>query len=362
VLGAHEHLPEDVPGMSAWFEKHSTYRREAAMHRSEMTLRRVPSCPDGASLMPAGQELPPKMRRISNHALLLCVLSGVACGQQANPGVSQPLVADGAELTRVASGFSFTEGPATDQSGNVFFTDQPNDRILKWSTDGTVSVYMEGAGRANGLYFDRSGGLLACADADNQLWRISPDKEVSVLVADVDDKRLNGPNDVWVSNAGGTYFTDPYYQRDYWSRTEPEIGSENVYYLSLDGELSIADDSLVKPNGIIGTGDGSRLYVADIGADTTYVYQIAEDGTLGGKRVFASMGSDGMTIDKQGNVYLTGDGVTVFSPAGERIGHIAVDAPWTSNVTFGGRDRNILFITATDSVYTLEMSVQGVRW
>jgi gluconolactonase len=302
------------------------------------------------------------MRRTSIHALLLYVLSGVACGQQASPGVSRSLVADGAELTRVASGFSFTEGPATDRSGNVLFTDQPNDRIFKWGIDGTVSVFMEDVGRANGLYFDQAGNLLACADADNQLWRISPDKEISVLVADVDDKRLNGPNDVWVSRAGGIYFTDPYYQRDYWSRTEPEIGSENVYYLSADGELRIADDALVKPNGIIGTGDGSRLYVADIGANRIYVYEIAEDGMLAGKREFASMGSDGMTIDSRGNLYLTGDGVTMFSPAGEKIGHIAVDAPWTSNVTFGGQDRNILFITATDSVYTLEMSVQGTRW
>jgi gluconolactonase len=220
---------------------------------------------------------------------------------------------------------------------------------------------MEGAGRANGLYFDGAGHLLACADANNELWRISPEKEISVLVADVDDKRLNGPNDVWVSGAGGIYFTDPYYQRDYWGHTEPEIGSESVYHLSPDGELRIVDDDLVKPNGIIGTGDGSKLYVADVGTNRIYVYEIAEDGTLEEKREFASMGSDGMTIDTQGNVYLTGGGVTVFNPKGEKIMHIAVDAPWTSNVTFGGEDRNVLFITAADSVYTLEMTVQGAR-
>jgi gluconolactonase len=220
---------------------------------------------------------------------------------------------------------------------------------------------MENAGRANGLFFDNSNNLLACADEDNQLRRISPEKEVSVLVADVDGKRLNGPNDLWVSAQGGIYFTDPYYQRDYWARSKPDIESENVYYLAPDGQLRIVDDDLVRPNGIIGSEIGDTLYVADAGAGKTYAYAIGEDGALEGKREFAPMGSDGMTIDSRGNVYLTGNGVTVFNVSGEKIWHIAIDAPWTSNVTFGGRERNTLFITASDSVYTLEMAVQGSR-
>jgi gluconolactonase len=271
------------------------------------------------------------------------------------------VVADGAELTRVASAFSFTEGPAADGDGNVYFTDQPNNRILRWSTDGTVSVFMENAGRANGLYFDKSGQLFACADETNQLWKISPEKRVSVLITDVDGKRLNGPNDLWVSAEGGIYFTDPYYEREYWARSTREIESENVYYLSPDGDLLIVDDDLVKPNGIIGSEDGSRLYVADIGANKTYVYTTGDDGTLSGKREFAPMGSDGMTIDTDGNVYLTGNGVTVFNSSGMEIQHIAVDSSWTANVTFGGKGRDILFITATNSVYTLDMDVRGTR-
>jgi gluconolactonase len=280
---------------------------------------------------------------------------------QAGPEVGQSVSTDGAELTRVATGFAFTEGPAADGDGNVYFTDQPNNRIFKWSTDGTVSVFMEEAGRANGLYFDNSGNLVACADEHNQLWRITSDKQVEVMVADNDGKRLNGPNDLWVSAEGGIYFTDPYYEREYWARSTREIESENVYYLSPDGDLSIVDHDLVKPNGIIGSEDGRKLYVADIGANKTYVYTTGDDGTLSGKRQFAPMGSDGMTIDTDGNVYLTGNGVTVFNSSGEEIQHIAVDAPWTANVTFGGKDRNILFIAATDSVYTLDMVVRGTR-
>jgi len=291
--------------------------------------------------------------------LLPFVTMATACSQSDEGGAAQQLVADGATLVRVASGFAFTEGPAADDEGNVFFTDQPSNRILRWSTDGSISVFMDDAGRANGLYFDAAGRLLACADANNQLWRISAGKDIEVLVSDIDGKRLNGPNDLWVTREGGIYFTDPWFQRDYWSRDEPEIESENVYFLPTDGEVRVVDDKLVKPNGIIGSGD--RLYVADQGANKTYVYRIGDHGELREKAEFAPMGSDGMAVDARGNVYLTGDGVTVFSRAGEKIGHIAVDAAYTANVTFGGKDRDILFITALDAVYTLQMAVRGAR-
>lgn len=302
-----------------------------------------------------------QVKKTRSNAVLPCLLILGACQLQADPEKVQRVVAADAELTRVATGFSFTEGPAADKDGNIFFTDQPNNRILKWSTDGTMSVFMDDAGRANGLYFTSSGNLVACADEDNQLWSISPEKEIDVLVADIDGKKLNGPNDLWVYSKGGIYFTDPYYERDYWTRSKPEIESENVYYLSPDGELTIVDDDLVKPNGVIGTEDGSKLYVADIGANKTYVYARREDGTVGRKQEFVPMGSDGMTIDTQGNLYLTGDGVTVFNASGEKIEHISIDGAWTANVTFGGKGRDILFITASDSVYTLEMAVQGAR-
>ena len=120
-------------------------------------------------------------------------------------------------------------------------------------------------------------------------------------------------------------------------------------------------DDFVMPNGIIGSADGKTLYIADIGDKKTYVYSVNEDGSLSGRKLFCELGSDGMTIDNQGNVYLTGDGVTVFDPSGEQIEHIPVPEKWTANVTFGGPNQNILFITAMDSVYTLEMNVNGIR-
>lgn len=272
------------------------------------------------------------------------------------------VVAKGAAPVLISSDFKFTEGPAVDASGNVYFTDQPNDRILKWSPREGITVFMEGAGRSNGLYFDRNGNLIACADLNNELWSIAPDKSVTVLVRDFEGKKLNGPNDVWVHPGGAMYFTDPFFKRNYWERTEKEIENEDVYYLAPDRKtLRVAATGLVKPNGIIGTPDGKTLYVADIGDGKTYVFDIGADGSLSNRRLFAEMGSDGMTIDSKGNIYLTGRGVTVLNPEGKKLGVIPIPENWTANVCFGGKDMKTLFVTASKSVYTVKMRVKGVR-
>ncbi|MCW8125418.1 SMP-30/gluconolactonase/LRE family protein [Microbulbifer halophilus] len=270
------------------------------------------------------------------------------------------VVSEGAKLRLISEDFSFTEGPAADPAGNVFFTDQPNNNIWKYGTDGTLSLFMDDAGRANGLYFDDTGNLLACADDKGELWQITPDGKVTVLLDNFDSRRLNGPNDLWVNPHGGIYFTDPFYPRDYWDRDKKEIETEAVYYLAPGaGQATRVAGDLQKPNGLIGSADGKRLYIADIGADKTYAYAIDSDGGLSGKTLFAEMGSDGMTLDSGGNLYLTGEGVTVFDPQGEKIEHIDVPEDWTANVTFGGEARRTLFITAMDSLYSLEMRVDG---
>ncbi|AVR46697.1 gluconolactonase [Christiangramia fulva] len=274
------------------------------------------------------------------------------------------IIKEGAMPVLISEEFDFTEGPASDAKGNVYFTDQPNNQILKWSAEtGNISVYMENAGRANGLYIDRNGNLLAAADEKSELWQIDPDKNVKVLVDNFQNKRLNGPNDLWVDSRGGIYFTDPYYQREYWKRQKPDIDQQRVYYLTPDKkEVKIVADDLVKPNGIIGSWQYGVLYISDIGAGKTYSYKISEDGNLIDKKLFAQMGSDGMTMDRKGNVYLTGDGVTVFNKEGKKITYIPIDRDWTANVTFGGKDHDKLFITASEVVYILDMNVKGNRW
>lgn len=273
------------------------------------------------------------------------------------------IVAKNAELVKVGDGFTFTEGPAVHRNGDVYFTDQPNNKIIKWSaTRNEISVFMEDAGRSNGMFFDRWGNLITCADMDNQLWSIDDKGNAKILIENFKGKLLNGPNDLWVVPNGGIYITDPLYKRPYWER-DPEMqqDGEHLYYLSPDRlQFFRVDENLVKPNGLIGTPDGKKLYVADIGDNKTYVYDIEEDGYLKNRRLFAEMGSDGMTLDFRGNVYLTGKGVTVFSPKGEKIAHIPVPENWTANVALGGTERKTLFITAMGAVYTLEMKVRGV--
>ncbi len=276
-------------------------------------------------------------------------------------GAEEGIIAPGAKVEKLADGFKFTEGPAADADGNVFFTDQPNDRILKWSVDGKLSTYKQPCGRSNGLCFDGQGNLWACADEKNELWRIDPKGKVTVVVDDYKGKLLNGPNDIWIRPDGGIYFTDPFYKRPYWKRGPSEQDGQCVYYLTPDRKkLTRVADDLVQPNGLIGTPDDKTLYVADIRAKKTYAYDIQDDGTLSGKRLFCEMGSDGMTIDSEGNVYLTGKGVTVFDPSGKKIEHIPVDARWSANVCFGGKDRHTLFITASQGLYGLRMRVKGV--
>jgi gluconolactonase len=281
----------------------------------------------------------------------------------ASPAVTPPssIIAPGAKVKLLADVFKFTEGPASDAQGNVFFTDQPNNRIHVWAVGGQLATVAEPSGRSNGLFFDKHGNLWACADMDNELWMIEPTGNVTVFVEGFDGKLLNGPNDLWIDAKGGVYFTDPLYKREYWTR-DPAMqqDGQHVYYLTpCRCKVRRVADDLVQPNGIIGTPDGKTLYVADIGAKKTYRYTIGDSAELSDKTLFCSMGSDGMTIDSEGNVYLTGKGVHVFNPQGEKIEHIAIDEGWTANVCFGGPDRHTLFITAMDSLYAVRTRVKG---
>jgi len=271
------------------------------------------------------------------------------------------LIADGAKVELLGDGYEFTEGPAVAKNGDIYFTDQPNDRIVKWTPDGKFTDWLKPAGRSNGTYFDKRGNLIACADEKNELWSISSDKKITVLLSDFGGKLLNGPNDLWIRPDGNLYFTDPLYPRPYWKRDKAmQQPGQFVYYFDIKSRKAtpVATD-LTRPNGIIGTPDGKTVYVADIGAKKTYAYDVTKEGPLKNKRLFCELGSDGMTIDAEGNVYLTGQGVTIFDKTGKRIQNIPIPEPWTANVTFGGKDRHLLFITASKKVYGVKMAVKG---
>jgi gluconolactonase len=296
-------------------------------------------------------------------SLLVLFLALFGLGRVAHAaGADAGLIADGAKVEVLSEGYIFTEGPAVDRDGNVFFTDQPNDRIVKFNAaDGSFADWLKPAGRSNGTFFDKDGNLLACADEKNELWSISPDKKITVLISDFGGKLLNGPNDLWIRPDGNLYFTDPLYKRDYWKRDKmAQQPGEYVYFFDVKSKKAtpVAKD-LKQPNGIIGTPDGKTLYVADIAARKTYSYSVKPDGALENKTLFCEMGSDGMTIDTEGNVYLTGRGVTVFDKTGKQLMNIPIPEPWTGNVTFAGKDRHLLFITASKKVYGVKMRVRG---
>ena len=296
------------------------------------------------------------MKLQPHFLLVLFALSGLTRAAEPN------LIAEGAKVEVLSEGYLFTEGPAVDREGNVFFTDQPNDRIIKYNAaDGSFSDWLKPAGRSNGTRFDQAGNLLACADGRNQLWSIAPDKTVTVLIRDFGGKLLNGPNDLWIRPDGNLYFTDPLYQRDYWQRDKAmQQPGKYVYFFDrkTKAAVPVALD-LKEPNGIIGTPDGKILYVSDIGARKTYSYTINADGTLANKTLFCELGSDGMTIDAEGNVYLTGKGVTVFDKTGKLLTNSPIPGPWTGNVTFAGKNRDLLFITASTKVFGVKMRVKG---
>lgn len=298
------------------------------------------------------------------------------------------LVAPFSVVATIATGFSFTEGPAVDSKGNVFFTDQPNDRIYKWSANrGRISLFLEGTGRSNGMAFDRDGNLIACADLHGELWKIFPDGTHEVLVDNYNGKLLNGPNDVWINPVnGGIYITDPIFPRDYWDNDDPrkqswppthseqaETGKGgHVYYLAPGATELVRVTTLPAwnadswPNGIVGTPDGSKLYVNQWNFDGTggiWSFDINRDGTISNMKPFVPGLNfcDGMSMDKRGNVYVSaGQGVSVYNPRGVKVLDIVTGGA-TNNV-FAGKNNKTLFITGpVTGVSTLEMRVKGVE-
>ena len=302
------------------------------------------------------------MRKV---AFLLIVFTLISCvnssaEKKAPKNDSQMKSFQVSEVEELSGDFSFTEGPAVDAEGNVYFTDIPPHLILIWTVENQLDTFRINSGRANGLYFDKDENLLICEGEKGQITSISPTGDYKTIASEYAGKRFNQPNDLWPDPKGGVYFTDPKYGGE--EGPLPQDGM-HVYYITPDysSVIRVCDD-LEKPNGILGTPDGKTLYVTDSQGRKTYKYAIQEDGTLVDKTLFVAVGCDGMTLDKAGNVYLTTNGkqaVDIFSPAGELLESIKVPQQ-PSNVCFGGKDRNQLFITARTSIYRVEMNAQGV--
>lgn len=266
------------------------------------------------------------------------------------------VLAEVATVRKVAGGFEFTEGPAWDvKTDALYFSDIPRARIIRYA-DGRTEVVNAASGQSNGLMFDKQGMLIACEHAGRRVSRAAPGRPGETIVDRFDGKRLNSPNDLWIDAAGGIYFTDPRYGR----RDDLELDKEAVYYVSAEGKIARIIDDLVRPNGIALSPDGKLLYVVDNGADKLYRYPVKGPGRIGkGERIAYVTHPDGMTVDKEGRLYVTcRNGVWVLDADGGWLGLIETPEQ-PANCTFGGKGWHTLFITARRSLYAIDTVTRG---
>lgn len=265
-----------------------------------------------------------------------------------------PLVKDDAEFRKLADGFKFTEGPALAPDGKIFFNDIPNERTHVYDPEtGETSVFREPSGRANGLFFTPAEALIACEGGDRELTRTDFEGNVTVLASEFEGKKLNSPNDVVPDGFGGFYFTDPRYGKG----DDRELDVEAVYYVDRKGKITQVAADLTKPNGIITSPDGKILYIADPGAEKIFAYDVESPGKIANKREFAPVGSDGMTVDKLGNVYVTWEDVIAFSPEGKEVLRVTPPEKPANCLLVG----NTLYVTARTGFYAVDLEVEGVQ-
>jgi gluconolactonase len=288
------------------------------------------------------------------------------------------LLAPGASWEKVAGDLAFGEGPAWHPDGYLLFEDVPKHRTLKLDASGQVSVYREKTGAANGLAFDREGRLLACegngAGGGRRLSRVEKDGTATTLADRYQGQRLNSPNDLAVDRRGRVYFTDPRYSK----RENVELDREGVYRLDPDGALARVVDSLARPNGVLVSGDGRTLYVAENaspgGAVQLWAFDLDTRGGASRGRILYDFGGgrgiDGMALDASGRIWATAGtkekaGIYVFAPDAKRdaatlLTFIAMPEDPT-NCTFGGPRRDVLYVTTTASLYRIRTATRGQK-
>lgn len=286
--------------------------------------------------------------------LLLALACAPWAAAQSIPGVGPT-----GGVREVVTGRQFTEGPAWDGRGCLYFTDIPRSQILRLAADGKVEVFTDQSRHSNGLMFTPQGRLLAC-EMDGQLveWDVAS-KTRRVLAAEYQGARFNACNDLVIDTAGGVYFTDPHYRAP-----DPlPQGTRAVYYRSPAGGVTRIDQDLPAPNGILLSPDERTLYVLPTDSRTMLAYEVASPGVVGPARDFCRTegrgGSDGAAMDTTGKLYLTTRrGVQVFSPGGKHLGTIEIPQQ-PANCTFGGPNRQTLYVTAQSSVYAVPMQAVG---
>jgi gluconolactonase len=295
-----------------------------------------------------------------------CVISAASLGPALAEEAQQPIPGLGptGPVVKLHGGFQFTEGPAADRDGNVYFSDIPAEKIFKVDTAGKLTTFREKSNNVNGTMVNAAGELVGC-EMQGQVTVMGADGQVVRAVAkEYEGKRFNAPNDLVIDAAGGVYFTDPHFR----APTPLPQGVTAVYYAAADGKVTRLVDDLKAPNGVILSPDEKTLYVIPSGQAEMMAYEVVSPGKLGPGRVFCTLkqkegqsgkGGDGLTVDVKGNLYITSAlGLQVFDPSGKLLGIIALPEQ-PANCTFGGADRKTLYVTARTSLYTVPMEVAG---
>jgi gluconolactonase len=313
------------------------------------------------------------LRTPSTHAIASAAID-VTMKSETVPAVFEVIderftvVRGDSRIERLFEGCRWAEGPVYVPAGRyVVWSDIPNDRMLRWDEmSGNVGLFRDPAGYSNGNTLDREGRLVTCEHGNRRVTRTEHDGSVSVIADRFEGKRFNSPNDVVVRSDGSIWFTDPAYgiDSDYEGhRATSEIGACNVYrHDPSTGEVTAVAAEFGRPNGLAFSLDESRIYIADTERNHIRVFPVDERGVLGSSEVFADNASghfDGIRLDDAGRVWAgVGEGVHCFDPDGTLIGKLHLPEA-AANLTFGGPQRNRLFITATTSLYSIRLSVNG---
>ena len=265
------------------------------------------------------------------------------------------IIEDSAIFEKLADGFKFTEGPAVSLDGKIYFNDIPNERthVFDPKTRETT-VFREDSGRANGLFFTPEGSLLACEGGNRRVTLTATDGNIRVAADAYKGGKLNSPNDVVPDKHGGFYFTDPRYGK---GGGDLEQDVMAVYYVNKEGDISQIAADLTKPNGIILSPSQGTLYVADPGAETIWSYLVKGPGKLGPKYKFADVGSDGMTVDSNGNIYVTWTDIIVFAPSGMELARFTPPEKPAKCLLVG----NELYVTARTGFYRIKLLTTGIQ-
>jgi gluconolactonase len=270
------------------------------------------------------------------------------------------IVAKGTDLEVFGDGYGFTEGPAADQQGNVFFSDGKKNSIHRWQPGGPIALFTDDSTDANGMMFNALGELYVCEGAAYRVVGFDVQTRAKrVLCSEIDGRHFNEPNDLAIDFHGGFYFSDPNYQH----RGQATVMKQDVYYCSADGRVTRASTICHKPNGVLLSADDKALYVADSRGQCIYRYDVVGPGQLAGERLWIDQlaaNPDGLTLDEHDNLYVCCGkaGLKIFDREARPIGRIDVHA---ANCCFGGTDFRTLCIASANRFLGIRTKVTGLK-